>query len=191
MVGIHETTVSRAVANKYMQTPRGMFEMKYFFTPGLQDRRRQGGLEQDHQGRHRPAGRGRGPRQPAVRPGHRGEAEGNRASPSPAAPSPSTATSSTSCPRTCASSFRFSKRRIQIRLQARSGQVGDLSNAHDDLHAMSEKNRKDFSNHWNNQAVAFFLRTRVHLGPPLAHGGRSRGPERRVSETDFQSVPPG
>jgi len=33
-VGVHETTVSRAIANKYMQTPRGMFEMKYFFTPG-------------------------------------------------------------------------------------------------------------------------------------------------------------
>ena len=34
-VGVHETTVSRAVANKYMQTPSGMFEMKYFFTPGI------------------------------------------------------------------------------------------------------------------------------------------------------------
>lgn len=34
IVGIHETTVSRAIANKYMQTPRGTFEMKYFFTPG-------------------------------------------------------------------------------------------------------------------------------------------------------------
>ncbi len=33
-VGIHETTVSRAIANKYMQTPRGTYEMKYFFTPG-------------------------------------------------------------------------------------------------------------------------------------------------------------
>jgi RNA polymerase sigma-54 factor len=33
-LGIHETTVSRAIANKYMQTPRGTFEMKYFFTPG-------------------------------------------------------------------------------------------------------------------------------------------------------------
>ena len=33
-VGIHETTVSRAIANKYIQTPRGTFEMKYFFTPG-------------------------------------------------------------------------------------------------------------------------------------------------------------
>lgn len=34
-VGLHETTVSRAVAGKHMQTPQGVFEMKFFFTPGL------------------------------------------------------------------------------------------------------------------------------------------------------------
>ncbi len=34
-VGVHETTVSRAVSGKYMQTPRGVFEMKYFFTSGI------------------------------------------------------------------------------------------------------------------------------------------------------------
>ena len=33
-IGMHETTVSRAVNNKYMQTPRGTYELKYFFTPG-------------------------------------------------------------------------------------------------------------------------------------------------------------
>lgn len=37
VLGIHETTVSRAIANKYMQTPRGTFEMKYFFTPGYRN----------------------------------------------------------------------------------------------------------------------------------------------------------
>jgi RNA polymerase sigma-54 factor len=36
VVGVHETTVSRAVSGKYMQTPFGIFEMKYFFTSGLQ-----------------------------------------------------------------------------------------------------------------------------------------------------------
>ena len=36
VVGVHETTVSRAVSGKYMQTPQGMFEMKFFFTAGLQ-----------------------------------------------------------------------------------------------------------------------------------------------------------
>ncbi len=34
-VGVHETTVSRAVAGKYMKTPVGIFEMKFFFTPGV------------------------------------------------------------------------------------------------------------------------------------------------------------
>ncbi len=34
-VSVHETTVSRAVSGKYMRTPRGIFELKYFFTPGL------------------------------------------------------------------------------------------------------------------------------------------------------------
>lgn len=35
-VGVHETTVSRATNGKYMLTPQGLFEMKYFFTPGYQ-----------------------------------------------------------------------------------------------------------------------------------------------------------
>jgi RNA polymerase sigma-54 factor len=35
VVGVHETTVSRAVSGKYMQTPQGIFEMKYFFTAGI------------------------------------------------------------------------------------------------------------------------------------------------------------
>jgi len=35
-VGVHETTVSRAIANKYIRTPMGLFEMKFFFTPGYQ-----------------------------------------------------------------------------------------------------------------------------------------------------------
>ena len=34
-VGVHETTVSRTVSGKYMRTPRGIFELKYFFTPGI------------------------------------------------------------------------------------------------------------------------------------------------------------
>lgn len=35
-VGVHETTVSRAISGKYMSTPHGVFDMKYFFTPGYQ-----------------------------------------------------------------------------------------------------------------------------------------------------------
>ena len=32
----YETTVSRAVSAKYIQTPQGIFEMKHFFTAGIQ-----------------------------------------------------------------------------------------------------------------------------------------------------------
>ncbi|MFP5307207.1 MAG: RNA polymerase factor sigma-54 [Gammaproteobacteria bacterium] len=35
-LGIHESTVSRATANKYMLTPRGLFELKYFFSSHVQ-----------------------------------------------------------------------------------------------------------------------------------------------------------
>jgi RNA polymerase sigma-54 factor len=34
-VDLHESTISRATSNKYVQTPRGLFELKYFFTNGL------------------------------------------------------------------------------------------------------------------------------------------------------------
>lgn len=34
-INMHESTVSRAVNGKYMQTPRGLFELKYFFSSGL------------------------------------------------------------------------------------------------------------------------------------------------------------
>ena len=34
-IGMHESTVSRSVNGKYMQTPRGMFEIKYFFSGGI------------------------------------------------------------------------------------------------------------------------------------------------------------
>jgi len=36
-VGLHVTTISRAVSGKYMETPQGLFEMRYFFTPGFQN----------------------------------------------------------------------------------------------------------------------------------------------------------
>lgn len=32
---LHESTISRATTNKYMLTPRGVFELKYFFSTGL------------------------------------------------------------------------------------------------------------------------------------------------------------
>jgi RNA polymerase sigma-54 factor len=34
-VGVHESTVSRAISNKYVQTPRGTFSWKFFFASGV------------------------------------------------------------------------------------------------------------------------------------------------------------
>ena len=35
-IGMHELTVSRVTSNKYISTPRGLFELKYFFTASIQ-----------------------------------------------------------------------------------------------------------------------------------------------------------
>ena len=34
-IGMHESTVSRVTSNKYVHTPQGVFELKYFFTSGI------------------------------------------------------------------------------------------------------------------------------------------------------------
>jgi RNA polymerase sigma-54 factor len=34
-IGMHESTVSRVTSNKYIETPRGLFEMKYFFSTSI------------------------------------------------------------------------------------------------------------------------------------------------------------
>ena len=34
-IGMHESTVSRVTSNKFMTSPRGMFELKYFFTSSI------------------------------------------------------------------------------------------------------------------------------------------------------------
>ena len=34
-IGMHESTVSRVTTSKYMQTPQGLFELKYFFNSGI------------------------------------------------------------------------------------------------------------------------------------------------------------
>jgi RNA polymerase sigma-54 factor len=34
-IGMHESTISRVTTNKYMATPRGLFELKYFFTSAI------------------------------------------------------------------------------------------------------------------------------------------------------------
>ena len=34
-IGMHESTISRVTTSKYMHTPQGIFEMKYFFNSGI------------------------------------------------------------------------------------------------------------------------------------------------------------
>jgi len=34
-IGMHESTISRVTTNKYMQTPQGLYELKYFFNSGI------------------------------------------------------------------------------------------------------------------------------------------------------------
>jgi len=35
-IGMHESTVSRVTTNKYVHTPQGVFELKFFFSTGIQ-----------------------------------------------------------------------------------------------------------------------------------------------------------
>jgi RNA polymerase sigma-54 factor len=35
-IGMHESTISRVTTNKYVHTPHGIFELKYFFNSGIQ-----------------------------------------------------------------------------------------------------------------------------------------------------------
>ncbi|HLN64130.1 MAG TPA: RNA polymerase factor sigma-54 [Symbiobacteriaceae bacterium] len=42
VVGVHESTVSRATSGKYVQTPAGTFELKFFFSSGVDNARGEG-----------------------------------------------------------------------------------------------------------------------------------------------------
>jgi len=35
-IEVHESTVSRVTTHKYLQCPQGLYELKYFFNPGIQ-----------------------------------------------------------------------------------------------------------------------------------------------------------
>ena len=72
-VQMHESTVSRVTANKYIATPRGIFELKYFFTTAIAGTAGGGGAQRrggaaPHQGHDR----GRGPARRALRRRDRG-----------------------------------------------------------------------------------------------------------------------
>jgi RNA polymerase sigma-54 factor len=52
-IEMHESTVSRVTSNKYMATPRGHFELKYFFTNAIQSASEEGDSHSAESVRHR------------------------------------------------------------------------------------------------------------------------------------------
>ena len=62
-LGLHESTISRVTTAKYMSTPFGTFELKYFFGSSLQHRGRRQRLE--HRGAGADQARSSRPRTPA------------------------------------------------------------------------------------------------------------------------------
>jgi RNA polymerase sigma-54 factor len=52
-IGMHESTVSRVTSNKYMSTPRGIFELKYFFTSAISSANGAGEMHSSEAVRHR------------------------------------------------------------------------------------------------------------------------------------------
>ena len=78
-IGMHESTVSRVTANKYMATSRGIFELKYFFTSAIAAaRRRRSAFRRGGAPPHQAADRRRERRRRAVRRHHRRQAARGR-----------------------------------------------------------------------------------------------------------------
>ncbi len=78
VINMHESTVSRVTNEKYVQTPRGVLPLKFFFSIRPLDRRRRGCLRSRHQGTDREARGGRGSQAPAHRSGDREHPQGER-----------------------------------------------------------------------------------------------------------------
>jgi RNA polymerase sigma-54 factor len=52
-ISMHESTVSRVTSNKYVDTPRGVFELKYFFTSAIASAEAEGEAHSSEAVRHR------------------------------------------------------------------------------------------------------------------------------------------
>ena len=102
-IGMHESTVSRVVANKYMHTPRGVYELRFFFHSGITSTHGRGGQLGHHQGQDPEDDRGGGRRPGRSRTRASPSCWAATACPWPAAPWPSTARSCASRPPTFAS----------------------------------------------------------------------------------------
>ena len=76
-IGMHESTVSRVTTNKYVHTPQGIYELKFFFNSAINKHRRRRDRERGGQEPHQADRRGRGPEAPALRPADRRDPEGS------------------------------------------------------------------------------------------------------------------
>ena len=102
-IGMHESTVSRVVANKYMHTPRGVYEMRFFFHSGITSTMGEAVSSVTIKDRIRKMIEERGRRRIRSRTRASPSSSGRTACPWPAAPWPSTGKSCASLLRTCAS----------------------------------------------------------------------------------------
>ncbi len=90
-IGVHPSTVSRAVSNKYVHTPQGVFELRFFFSEGVNGPEGSEHAAHAAQAQGEEADRRRRSAQAAHRRSDRRHAADRRESMSRAAPSPSTA----------------------------------------------------------------------------------------------------
>ena len=121
---MHESTVSRVTNEKFVQTPRGVLPLKFFFSSGLSTTGGEDVSRARHQGADPEARGGRGSEASAHRPGDREHPARRAASRSRGAPWRSTATSSACCRRACASGYErgdASCRRCALRPARHSG----------------------------------------------------------------------
>ena len=77
-VDMHESTISRVTTGKYLHTPRGVFEFRFFFSSHVAARRRHRGLVDRDPCQDPQAGRGGAAGQAALGPADRGDARGRR-----------------------------------------------------------------------------------------------------------------
>ena len=97
---MHESTVSRVTSNKYLACDRGLFELKYFFTSGIQSSDGGDAVSAEAvKSQIKALIAAEDPRRDPLRRPARRDAAAPRASTSPAAPSPNIARRSGSAPR--------------------------------------------------------------------------------------------
>ena len=189
---MHESTVSRVTTNKYVHTPQGIFELKYFFNSGIARTDGDDLASEAVKLKIKQIIARRGRRAPALGPEDRRAAGATRASRSPAAPWRSTASSLGSC--RAASADRCSEARVQP--SARRPRAGVPTQrrrlSHDRRHARMQLSTT-FRHMDASQAVQDLRRgaagedpqvlpRRAHRGPRHLRGRAEPQPHGRVPD---------